>query len=588
MTTTTLTRQKTKRTLKSFFPILSWLPKYKASLLQPDTIAALTVWALLVPEAMAYAGIAGMPPEYGLYAAPLALLGYAIFGTSKHLNVGPSSTVAALSFSVIAGLGIASGTEEWIALTAALAILTGIFLLIGGIIRLGILADFLSRPVLDGFVVGVAITVVVGQLDKMLGYEAAEAELEFVPDILLIASDLALTHWPTLVVGLVSLALLFLIEKYLPKLPGALTVLVLAIIVSAVLDFEARGIHIVGEIPAGLPDFGLPGVTLEQIGSLFGGALAIMLVAYAESIAVARSYAAKFNYKIDADQEFIGLGAANLGSGFSTSFVVDGSLSKTAASVGAGAQTQMVSIIAAVAVLITAVALTPFFRTLPEATLGAIVIHAVWHVINFKKLWKYRTITSLDFWTAIVATFGVLAFGILQGLLVAIFLGLLGLLYANKSRTTAVLGKVPGDHVYHSLENYPEAETIPGLLVARFDGSLFFANSPDLADEIRFGVDITEQTPRVVLVDFESVTEVDATALITIRQLVEELEQSDVDLRLAQVRTSVVGLMQTTGLDDLIGHDHIYDSIQDGVDAFLEEEANQAKLQQGSIPDSQG
>ena len=151
MTTTTLTRQKSKRTLKSFFPIATWLPKYKASLLQPDTIAALTVWALLVPEAMAYAGIAGMPPEYGLYAAPLALLGYAIFGSSKHLNVGPSSTVAALSFSVIAGLGIASGTEEWIALTAALAILTGLFLVIGGLLRLGVLADFLSRPVLDGF-----------------------------------------------------------------------------------------------------------------------------------------------------------------------------------------------------------------------------------------------------------------------------------------------------------------------------------------------------------------------------------------------------------------------------------------------------
>ena len=158
MTTTTLTRQKSKRTLKSFFPILSWLPKYNKSWLQPDTIAALTVWALLVPEAMAYAGIAGMPPEYGLYAAPLALLGYAIFGTSRHLNVGPSSTVAALSFSTIAGLGVAIGSEEWIALTAALAILTGVFLVIGGLLRAGVLADFLSRPVLDGFVVGVAIT----------------------------------------------------------------------------------------------------------------------------------------------------------------------------------------------------------------------------------------------------------------------------------------------------------------------------------------------------------------------------------------------------------------------------------------------
>jgi high affinity sulfate transporter 1 len=570
MTTTTLTRQKSKRTLKSFFPIVDWLPKYKASLLQPDIIAALTVWALLVPEAMAYAGIAGMPPEYGLYAAPLALLGYAIFGTSRQMNVGPSSTVAALSFSTIAALGVSSGTEEWIALTAALAIMTGVFLLIGGLLRLGVLADFLSRPVLDGFVVGVAITVAVGQLDKMLGYEA-EAALDFIPDILAILGDIGMTHWPTLVVGLVSLALLFLIEKYLPKVPGALTVLVLAIVVSALLDFESRGIHIVGEIPGGLPPFGRPNVTVEQIVSLIPGALAVMLVAYSESIAVARSYAAKFNYKVDADQEFIGIGAANLGSGFSSAFVVDGSLSKTAASVEAGAKTQMVSLIAAVAVLITALFLTPLFRTLPEATLGAIVIHAVWHLISYKKIWQYRTITGLDFWTGLIAAVGVLAIGILEGLLIAVFLGLLGLLYSTKSRTTAVLGKVPGEKIYRSLENYPEGKTVPGLLIARFDGSLFFANAPDLANEIRYGVEISDPPPRVVLVDFESVTEVDATALITIRDLNEELEKADIDLRLARVRTHVLDLMRTTELDDLIGHEYIYDSVHAGADAFLAE-----------------
>jgi high affinity sulfate transporter 1 len=547
MTTTTLTRQKSKRTLKSFFPIVDWLPKYKASLLQPDIIAALTVWALLVPEAMAYAGIAGMPPEYGLYAAPLALLGYAIFGTSRQMNVGPSSTVAALSF-----------------------IMTGVFLLIGGLLRLGVLADFLSRPVLDGFVVGVAITVAVGQLDKILGYEA-EAALDFIPDILAILGDIGMTHWPTLVVGLVSLALLFLIEKYLPKIPGALTVLVLAIVVSALLDFESRGIHIVGEIPGGLPPFGRPNVTVEQIVSLIPGALAVMLVAYSESIAVARSYAAKFNYKVDADQEFIGIGAANLGSGFSSAFVVDGSLSKTAASVEAGAKTQMVSLIAAVAVLITALFLTPLFRTLPEATLGAIVIHAVWHLISYKKIWQYRTITGLDFWTGLIAAVGVLAIGILEGLLIAVFLGLLGLLYSTKSRTTAVLGKVPGEKIYRSLENYPEGETVPGLLIARFDGSLFFANAPDLANEIRYGVEISDPPPRVVLVDFESVTEVDATALITIRDLNEELEKADIDLRLARVRTHVLDLMRTTELDDLIGHEYIYDSVHAGADAFLAE-----------------
>jgi high affinity sulfate transporter 1 len=576
MTITTLTRQKSKRTFRSFFPILSWLPKYNKSWLRPDTIAALTVWALLVPESMAYAGIAGMPPEYGLYAAPLALLGYAIFGTSKHMNVGPSSTVAALSFSTLAGLGIATGSEEWIAMTAALAIMTGLFLVIGGLLRLGVLADFLSRPVLDGFIVGVAITIVVGQLDKILGYEV-ESELEFIPDILLIISELEMIDWPTFVVGMVSLAALFIMEKYLPKIPAALTVLVVAIVASALLDFESMGIEIVGEIPAGLPSLGTPGVTTDQIISLIPGALAVMLVGYSETIATARTYASKFNYKVDADQEFIGLGAANLGSGFSTSFVVDGSLSKTAASVGAGAKTQMVSIIAAIAVLITAVALTPFFRTLPEAVLGAIVIHAVWHLINYRKISKYRSITSLDFWTALVAALGVLAIGILEGLMIAVFLGLLGLLYASKSRSTAVLAKVPGQEIYRGLENYPDGETFPGLLITRFEGSLFFANAPDMADELRYGVEVTEPAPTVVLVDFESITEVDATALITIKELNEELERSGIDLRLARVRAHVLELMATTKLDEEIGPQYIYDSVHAGVDAFLAEPEQQTE-----------
>ncbi len=576
MTTTTLTRQKTKRTLKSSLPFLSWLPSYKTSWLQPDTIAALTVWALLVPEAMAYAGIAGMPPEYGLYTAPLALLGYAIFGTSKHLNVGPSSTVAALSFSVIAGLGIASGTEEWIAMTAALAILSGVFLAIAGLLRLGVLADFLSRPVLDGFIVGVAITIVVGQLDKLLGFEIVEPELAVIPDLLAIIPSLGMTHWPTLVVGLASLALLFLMERYLPRIPASLTVLVLAIALSTALDFEARGIHIVGDIPGGLPPFGLPGISLEQWTSLIPGALAVLLVGYSESIAAARSYATKFNYKVDADQEFIGVGAANLGSGFSGGFVVNGSLSKTAASVGAGAKTQMVSIIAAVAILITALFLTPFFRALPEATLGAIVIHAVWHLINFRKIWDYRPITSLDFWTALVAMLGVVFFDILIGLLLAVFLGLLGLLYSTKSRTTAVLGKEPDEPIYRSLENFPEGETYPGLLIARFEGSLFFANAPDLAEEIRYGVEVIEPSPRVILLDCESITEVDATALITMDELNVELARAGIDLRLAQVRSHVLELMRMTDLEEKIGPANIYDSVQAGVDAFLAEPQEEA------------
>jgi high affinity sulfate transporter 1 len=476
--------------------------------------------------------------------------------------------VAALSYSVVVGLASA-GSDDFVSLTVMLAIMTGILLVIGGLLRMGVLADFFSKPVLDGFIVGVAITIVVGQLDKMLGYEVEG--LEFVPEILLLLKDFAMVHWPTLMVGLVSLALLFLIEKFFPKLPGAIIVLFLAIIVSALVGFEDMGIHVVGEIPAGLPELGLPEVTADQVLALLPGAIAIALVAFAESVATARTYASKFNYKVNADQELIALGAANAGAGISQGFVVDGSLSKTAASTDAGAKSQMVSILAAVIIVITIVALTPLFYALPEATLGAIVIHAVWHLINYKKISQYWKVTRLDFWTSLVAALGVLALGILEGLVIAVGIGLLALIIGAKTRATSVLGRVPGEKIYRGLENFPEGETYPGLLILRFDGSLFFANAPDFADEVRAGVELTDPAPKVVLVDGESINGIDATAINAILELKDELERKGIDLRFARVRANVLEIIRRSGLHEDIETEKFYVSIQAAVDAFLEE-----------------
>ena len=564
MAANTLTRQKTKRTFKSFIPIVEWLPKYQMSYLRPDIIAALTVWALLVPEAMAYAGIAGMPPETGLYAAPLALIGYAIFGTSKHMSVGPSSTVAALSLSVVVAFA-AAGSEEFITLTITLAILTGILLVLAGLFRLGVLADFLSRPVLDGFVVGVAITVFVGQLDKLLGFEPEHAD--FIPELLAFFANLGQIHWATFIFGMISLALLFLMHRYTPKLPAALTVMVLAILVSYLVNLEAAGVHIVGKIPGGLPAFGFPqGVSITDALALIPGAVVIALVVFSESIAVARAYATEFNYKVEADQELIALGAANAGAGFSGGFVVDGSLSKTSDAVEAGAATQMVSIIAGIAVLITAAFLTPLFYYLPEAALAAIVIHGIWHLINYRQIWQYRHVTGLDFWTSLVAAVGVLTIGILPGIMLAVFLGLLGLLIGAKRSSSSVLGKVPGETSYRSLENYPDGETYPGLLMVRFNGSIFFANAPDFADEIREGVAAFQ--PQVVLVDCESITSVDATAIIAISKLSDELTQTGVELNLARVRETVMEVIRRSEEGKTLDPERFYISVQAGVDAY--------------------
>jgi SulP family sulfate permease len=562
----------TSTKLKSYIPILEWLPKYQKGWIRGDVIAALTVWALLVPEAMAYASIAGMPPEAGLYAAPLALLGYAIFGTSRHLNVGPSSTVALLSAAFVSALVIGS-TEDYITATVTLAILTGIVLIVAGLFKLGVFADFLSKPVLGGFVIGLAIIIAFGQLDKLLGYEA-EAE-GLIAEIVAFIRNLDQLHMATLVVGLTSLALLFLIERFIPKLPGAITVLFLAIIASSLLDLESLGVHIVGDIPAGLPPLGLPGgITPDLIRTLLPGAAAVALVGFAESVAAARSYAAKFGYEVDASQELIALGAANVGAGLSQGFVVDGSLSKTAASVEAGAKSQMVSIIAAAIVVITIVALTPLFHNLPEATLGAIVIHAVWHLIDFSKLRGYRRIKKVDYWAAMAALLGVLFLGILPGLIMAVTVSLLGLLLRAKSPRTAILGKLPDENTYRSMVHHPDAETYPGLLIFRFDEDIFFANAPNFRDAVRADV-AADPATHWVLVDSESIDDIDITAIDMLAELQEELAESNIDLRFARMKEDVREYLRRGRLEEKIGMEHFYPSIQDGVDAYLAETDNE-------------
>ena len=319
-----------------YLPILNWLPNYKAAWLTADAIAAFTVWALLVPEAMGYASLAGMPPEAGLYAAPLALLAYAVFGTSRQVVVGPSSTVAILSFSTVSVLAD-QGSEEFIALTIVLALIVGAIFVISGVARLGWVSDFMAKPVLDGFIIGLALTVALGQLDKIFGVEA-EGD-NFWMELRDVVSDLGDTDLETALVGLGALALLFILAKYAPRLPGALIVVVLGILVVPLFGLEDRGVHVIGDIPAGLPDFGLPDFSViegSDLGALLPGAFGIVLVGYAESVAIARKYAAKHKYEIDPSQELIALGMANAGSGLSGGFVVDGSLSRTAAGDASG------------------------------------------------------------------------------------------------------------------------------------------------------------------------------------------------------------------------------------------------------------
>lgn len=558
--------------LKNAIPILDWLPNYSRSWLRGDLVAALTLWALLVPESMAYAGIAGVPPEAGLYLAPAALIIYAILGTSRHLSVGSTASMSILSFGILSQMAI-SGSVEFIALSSGLAIITGIVLIIAGYFRLGVLADFFSRPVLSGFIVGLAITIAFGQLGKIVGYEV-EAD-GFIREVLAFFVGIEQLHFPTLVVGVSSMAFLFLIEKLLPKIPAAVTLLAVAILASTLLGLEARQVHVVGMIPAGLPPIGLPDLSylFARITEIVPAALAVALVSFTESVAMARTFATKHGYSVNTNQEMIALGAANIGAGLSQGFVVDGGVSKSAASEEAGANSQLVSLITAALVLVTVLFLTPLFYNLPEATLGAIVIHAVWHLISFRKLRSYYALNKADFWAALVALIGVLLVGVLGGLVIAVLASMFTLMLRAKSPRSAVLGKVSEqDNVYRSLEYHPNATTYPGLLLFRFDERLFFANAPNFNEKVRALV-AKDPSLRAVLVDAQPINSIDITALEMLTELVNVLAKTDISLRFASVKHPVYDMFQQSELATKVGTDHFYASLQAGVDAYLTESA---------------
>jgi MFS superfamily sulfate permease-like transporter len=354
----------------------------------------------------------------------------------------------------------------------------------------------------------------------------------------------------------------------------------LGIVVSYALDLQSYGVHIVGDIPAGLPSLTFPDVTAGEFLKLAPGAAGILLVAFAESVAAARNYAKKHGYDISSSQEMIALGVANLGAGVSQGFVVDGSLSRTAAADGAGQKTQLASLINAGLVLVTAAFFTPIFKTLPEAVLGAIVLHAVWHLVSFKELRRLYRIRKVDFAAGLVALLGVLTMGILGGLILAVFLSLFALLARASDPDYAVLGSITGEgyEVFGNVESHPDAKTFPGLIIFRFDQMLFFANAPKFRKHVHDVINHAEEPVRVVLIDAEDIPDMDSTALDMLTDLHAELDAKGIDLWLAQVKLDIVRLMFRGSLGSLIGQEHIFMSIRKAVNVFLESEIEEQEI----------
>jgi SulP family sulfate permease len=545
--------------LKNYFPIITWLPHYKPEWLRFDIIAALSVWALLVPQSIAYGSIAGVPLQFGLYAALGALIGYALFGTSGQVITGPSAAIAAVSASVVA-VWATSGSSEWAAYTAALALTAGLVYILLGLLKMGWVSHFLSGAVLAGFVFGFGIGLIVDQTPKILGvpkpagsyFQVLIGTIKAIPE----------TSIPTLIVGVCSIILLLLMRRYLPRWPRTLMVVILGIIVSSLFGLADYGVSVVGTIPSGLPSLAWPGFPHVGLASLIMGSLAVIFIGYSESLAAAKEEGTKYGYEIDASQEMIAQGMANTASGLLGGFAVEGSLSKTAVSDMAGQKTQLASLLTAVLMLVTILFLAGLFTSLPHAVLGAVVIDAGISLVKIKELQHYR-LNRIDF-SAFLATAIVVFFvGVLQGVIMGVVLALL-LLIASASRSPVrLMAFDKSNNVYVEADRYPQAEIIPGIVVAAIHGPLFFADADNFRNSVMQMVE--EYQPSAVVIDMGAVMMLDMDGDKILARLSRELRMRNIQFLLVRVGRDKHELMRKTGTLEVIGSHNIYETTRTAV-----------------------
>jgi SulP family sulfate permease len=547
------------RAITRIFTILEWLPSYKAAWLRYDVVAALSVWALLVPQGIAYSSIAGVPAQYGLYAALGSLIGYALFGSSGQVVTGPSAAIAAVSASVVA-LWASEGSTEFIAYTATLAVSAGVIYVVLGLLKMGWISHFFSGAVLAGFVFGFGFGLIVDQLPKILGLEKEHGS--YFQVLMGVVEDISDTSLSTLTVGVLSILLLLVFRRFLPGLPRTIIVVVLGIAVSALLNLEDHGVTIVGEIPDSLPSFVWPELPPVPFVSVVLGSLAVIFIGYSESLATAKEEGRKHDYEIDASQEMVGQGMANVGSGLVGGYSVEGSLSKTTVADIAGQKTQLASLLTAGLILLTILLLTGFFTTLPDAVLGAVVIDAGISLIKFREFRFYR-LSARDFAAFMATALAVFFVGVLAGVVAGIALALL-LLIVSASKTPTRQMAFDRDHnVYVHLDHHPEAELVPGILVVGVHGPLFFADADNFRDSVLQHVKATQ--PRSVVIDFSAVVTMDMDGMRALQHLSRELRERNIKVLMVNVGREHIDLMRRTGALDELGADNIHRTVRSAV-----------------------
>ena len=545
----------------------STIRSYQRDWLRGDVVAGVTVAAYAVPQVMAYAELAGLPAVVGLYAILVPLVVYAVLGSSRQLSVGPESTTALLTATAVGPLA-AGDPARYAALAATLALLVGGYCVTAWVLRLGFVADLLSRPVLVGYLTGVAVTMIVGQLGSVTGVEAEGSSVSQL--VASFAQNLSTLDVTTTALSTTTLLLLLGVHRWRPRWPGPLLVVLLASAMVALLGWTDT-VAVVGAIPFGLPEVAVPSVTTSDVGLLALPALGLMIVGYTDNVLTARSFAGRRWEEVDANTELLALGTSNLGVGLTQGFPVSSSGSRTALGSASGSQTQVYSLVMLASIVLTLVAFRPVLEYFPLAALGALVVYAALQLVDtaaFGALWRFR---ATELALAVSTTVAVLVLDILTGVLVAVGLSVLELLYRVARPHDAVEGIVPGLAGMHDVDDYPEAQTIPGLVVYRYDSPLFFANAADFQRRALAAVEQVEQTQgpvRWLLLNVESNVEVDSTAVATLEELRRRLESRGIVLALARVKQDLADQLLRAGFLQRIGSDRVFPTLPTALEGY--------------------
>lgn len=555
-------------------PILEWAPRYQRRWLPLDLVAGLTLWGLVAPEAMAYAGIAGLPPQAGLYTLLVSLLVYAVFGTSRHLSVQATSATAALIASTVVAFGIsADDPAAYAGAAAALVLVVGVVFLVAGFARLGFITQFLSKPVMDGFVTGLAVFVAVGQLNKLFGVSKGSGNT--VEKLAHIVTELPSANVTTVVVGFSALALLFVLPMISRKLPAGLIVLFGYIVVSRLADLGgSHDVETVGTLPQGLPSLALPDASWHIVAEMVLPALGIFLLAFSEALGVAQEFAQKHGYDVDPDQELRAHGVTNLVSSFFGGMIAAGSMSGSAVKEGAGGRSQVANLVAWVAVVLTVLFLTPLFASLPEAVLGALIVHAVWHLVTARKLAKIWVASRSEWALAAITFLGVIVWDVLPGMVIGMVASVLLLLYTTSRPRVASLGRTPDvTGGFSDLQRHPEDRAVEGVAILRVDAPLYYANALSAREGMKAALAEMDPPARAVVVDAAGQSDLDITSATVLTELVDEWHKAGIAVYVADAHAPVIEAGRRTGFLEAVGEDHFLPTLDAAVRAAEAETA---------------